>query len=151
MKVKGEGFTSETGSKEAEQIVSRNSGVFRSFEATIRECKSFVKSVDVSGQETEEERQKIIALVVVVRLLEITEAALLIMRNGMSNEANTMLRVFLDAYFVFANICSDTTFVVNYFKSDEHARLKLLNSFEKHDSELFKRINEYATEELNRT
>lgn len=147
-KVKGKGFTSGAGSKEAGRIISRNSGVFHSFEATIRECKSFIKSVEVNGQETEEDRQKIIALVAVVRLLEITEAALLIMRNGMSNEANTMFRVFLDAYFVFANICSDATFVANYLKSDEAARLKLLNSVEKHDSELFKRINEYATEEL---
>jgi len=32
MKVKGEGFTSKVGSKEAEQIVSRNSEVFRSFD-----------------------------------------------------------------------------------------------------------------------
>jgi hypothetical protein len=39
-------------------------------------------------------------------------------------------------------------FVANYFKSDEAARLKLLNSVEKHDSELFKKVNEYATEEI---
>jgi hypothetical protein len=116
VKVKGEGFTSEAGSKEAERIVSRHSGVFCSLETTIRECKSFVASVEVSEQETEEDRQKIIALVVFVRLLEITEAALLIMRNGMSNEADTMFRVFLDAYFVFANICSDASFCCQLFQ-----------------------------------
>ncbi len=46
MKVKGKGFTSGAGSKEAGRIISRNSGVFHSFEATIRECKSFIKSVE---------------------------------------------------------------------------------------------------------
>lgn len=84
-----------------------------------------------------------------VRVLEISEAILLVMRHGMSNEANTLFRVFLDAYFVLANVCSDTSFVTNYFKSDEAARLKILNAAKKHGSELFKAINEYATEALH--
>lgn len=70
------------------------------------------------------------------------------MKNGMSNEANTLFRVFLDAYFILANVCSDASFVANYFKSDEATRLKLLNSAKRHDSELFRRINEYGTEAL---
>jgi len=148
MNVEGQGFLSKDGSDKSTRIVERNSDVFSSFEKTIRDCKSFVLSANLEGQDTEKDRQKIIAIVVAIRLLEICEAALLILKNGMSNEADTLFRVFLDAYFVFANICKDPAFIVEYFRSDEAARLKLLNSAEKHKSELFKEINEYATREL---
>ncbi len=148
MNVEGDGFLSNDGSEKSARIVARNSGVFSSFEETIRDCKSFVLSTSMKGQDSEKNRQQIIAIVVAIRLLEICEAALLILKNGMSNEADTLFRVFLDAYFVFANICKDPGFIVEYFKSDEAARLKLLNSVEKHNSELFKEINEYATHEL---
>lgn len=145
MKIEGDGFLSESGQKKAQQIVARNDRVFRALERTISEVRSFVSLQEVREQDTEEEHQKIIALVLAARVLEISEASLLVMKNGMSNEANTLFRVFLDAYFVIGNVCSDASFVANYFKSDEAARLKLLNAAKKHDSELFKSINEYAS------
>lgn len=148
MKIEGDGFLSESGQEKSHEIVARNERVFRAFERTISEVRSFVSSQEVREQDTDEERQKIIALVLAARVLEISEAALLVMRNGMSNEANTLFRVFLDAYFVIGNVCSDASFVANYFKSDEAARLKLLNAAKKHDSELFKAINEYASKAL---
>ncbi len=148
MRIEGKGFLSSTGQDEARKIVARNAKVFQALESIITEFRDFASSQEVHEQDTEANRQKIIALVLAVRLLEISEAALLIMKNGMSNEANTMFRVFLDAYFVFANVCSDKSFVVNYFKSDEAARLKLLNSVKKHDSDLFNKVNAYASATL---
>jgi len=148
VRVSGDGFISDRGRREAERIASRHAAVFHQLEDTIGKCRTFVVSANITGQDTEEDRQKVIAVVLAVRLLEISEAALLVMKNGMSNEANTLFRVFLDAYFVFANICCDVKFSVDYFRSDEVARLKLLNSAEKHESELFRRINEYATDQL---
>ncbi len=148
MILKGNGFTSTEGRKKAKRIVKRHSKGFLLLESTLHDCRSFAKSISIRKQKTDEEKQKIIALVVFIRLLEITETALLVMKNGMSNEANTLFRVFLDAYFVFANICSDASFVASYITSDETMRLKLMNSVKKHDSDLFKKINEYATEEI---
>jgi hypothetical protein len=148
VKIIGEGFLSGTGQKEAQRLITCHPGVFHSLESTIATFRFFASSLEVLEQECDADRQKIIALVLAVRLLEISEAALLIMKNGMSNEANTMFRVFLDAYFVFANVCNDASFVINYFKSDEAARFKMLNSVKKHDSELFKKVNDYASESL---
>jgi hypothetical protein len=148
MKVRGEGFTSEKGKQEAEEILERHSLVFKELEAIIGACRAFVTSANITGQDTEQEKQRIIALVLGIRLLEISEAALLVIRSGMSNETNTLFRVFLDAYFVYANVCTDPGFIVGYFKSDEAARLNLMNSAKKHDSDLFKRINAYASDQL---
>ena len=148
MKVSGDGFISNQGRQESERILARHCLVFHQLEEIIGKCRAFVTAANITGQDTKEDRQKVIALVLAVRLLEITEAALLVMKSGMSNEANTLFRVFLDAYFVFANVCSDAGFIAGYLESDEAARLKLLNSVEKHDSELFRRINEYATDQL---
>lgn len=146
--IEGDGFFSELGQKAAHQIVSRHARSFCSLERTICELRSFISSQEMPEQKTEEDQQKIISLVLTTRILEISEAALLVMKNGMSNEANTLFRVFLDAYFVFGNICTDASFVANYFKSDESARLKLINAAKKHDSELFKSINGYASNTL---
>jgi len=124
VKIHGDGFLSEAGQEKARQIRVRNDRLFRALERSISEVRSFASSKDVCQQDTDRDRQKIIALVLAARVLEISEAALLVMKNGMSNEANTLFRVFLDAYFVFANVCSDPSFVSNYFKSDKTARLK---------------------------
>ena len=148
MKIKGDGFLSELGQKEAHQIVACNDRVFYSLECTISNLRSFASSREVHEQDTEEGRQKIIALVLTVRILEIAEAALLIMKSGMSNEADTLFRVLLDAYFVFGNVCSDASFVTIYFKSDDVTRLTLINAVKNHKSELFKGINEYASETM---
>lgn len=145
MQIDGDGFLSKVGQEKAHQICSRNDRVFRELECSIFHVRSFVSSQEVREQDNDEDRQKIIALVLAARVLEISEAALLVMKHGMSNEANTLFRVFLDAYFVIANVCSDASFVADYFKSDAEARLKLLNATRKHGSELFKEINEYAT------
>jgi hypothetical protein len=148
MKVSGDGFLTELGYEKSAEIVQRNSRVFDALEGNIRLCRSFVLSVDLEGQSTLKERQKIIAIVVAVRILEIAEAAFLILKNGLSNEADTLFRVFLDAYFVFANTCLDPEFVVEFFRSDEAARLKLMNAAGNHSSEIFKLLNEYAKPDL---
>lgn len=148
MKIKGNGFLSEEGMELSQEIVFKNSEKFEFLEFVLKKLREFILAEEITWQETEEEKQKIIALIVAVRVLEITEAALLIMKHGMNNEANSMFRVFLDAYFIIGNACNEKEFVANYFKSDTAARLKLLNSVEKHDSELFREINEYASKAL---
>ena len=148
MKASGDGFLTKNGSDKSAQIVERHLRVFEALDEIIKRCRSFVLSADMNGQDTTKDRQKIIAIVMAIRILEITEAAFLILKNGLSNEADTLFRVFLDAYFIFANICLDPEFVVEYFKSDEAARLKLMNAAGKHSSEFFKALNEYATPDL---
>jgi hypothetical protein len=148
VKVSGDGFLTQKGFNKSVQIVQRHSKVFNALEETIKRCRSFVLSANMNGQSTIKDRQKIIAIVLAIRILEITEAALLILKNGLSNEADTLFRVFLDAYFVFANTCLDPEFVIEYFRSDEAARLKLMNAAGKHSSEFFKALNEYATPDL---
>jgi len=148
VKITGNGFLSDDGIKSSSEIVRNNSDKFEFLEYLITELRKFVLSQEIDFQETEEQKQKLISIVVAVRLLEITEAAFLIMKHGMNNEANSLFRIFLDAYFIIANICSERSFVSNYFNSDTAARLKLLNSVEKHDTELFKEINEYASKAL---
>lgn len=149
MKVDGVGFLSQAGQEKARQIRARNNRVLRALQRSISAVRSFASAQEVSTQDADEDRQKIIALVLAARILEIAEAALLVMKNGMSNEANTLFRVFLDAYFIVANVCSDASFVAIYFKSEEAARLKLLNAAKKHESGLFEAINEYATSALH--
>lgn len=142
MKIQGDGFLSSKGQAEAQRIVAENQGGFEALWQSINALRSFAASCEVARQETKTEKQKAIALVLAARLLEVTEAAYVTLQHGMSTEANSLFRIFLDAYFVLGNLCSDPDFVAEYFKSDEADRLKLINSVRKHTDELFQQVND---------
>ena len=102
-----------------------------------------------SSQQTPEQRQRMIAFIVFIRLLEIVEALVILAAYGIKEELKSLFRIFLDAYFILANCCNDPSFIPVYFRTDEAARLKLAYVAEKYQqSELFKLVNEYATKEM---
>jgi len=101
----------------------------------------------VFRQDTPKEKQKVISMVVFVRLLEVIQAFIILASKGVSEELYSLFRIFLDAYFVLANCCSHPEFIPTYFQSDEQARLKILNSSLKYETELFKKTKEYALKE----
>tara|TARA_R110001599_G_scaffold87470_1_gene233321 strand:- start:1725 stop:2354 length:630 start_codon:yes stop_codon:yes gene_type:complete len=147
LKIQGDGFLSSKGQAEAQRIVAENQVGFEALRRSINAFRSFAVSCEVANQETKEEKQKAIALLLAARLLEVTEAAYIAMQHGMSTEANSLFRVFLDAYFVLGNVCTDPDFVATYFQSDEANRLKLINSARKHTDELFQQVNDDISEE----
>lgn len=146
MKIVGDGHLSTNGKALAKRLVEENRAGFDALSQSITEFRTFAASCEVEGQDSEEEKQKVIALILAARLLEVAEAAFIVMQHGMSTESNSLFRVFLDAYFVFGNVCSRQEFVAEYFKSDEADRLKLINASRKHSSGLFKPTNEGISE-----
>lgn len=146
MKIVGDGYLSTNGQALARMLVEENRAGFDALSRSITEFRAFAASREVEGQASEDEKQKVIALILAARLLEVAEAAFIVMQHGMSTEANSLFRVFLDAYFVFGNVCSRQDFVGEYFKSDEADRLKLINASRKHSSGLFKPANEGISE-----
>ena len=127
--------------------MAENQAGFEMLLRSIEALRSFAGSCEVAEQETKTDKQRVIALVLAARVLEVLEAAYVIMKHGMSTEANSLFRIFLDAYFVLANICSDPDFVVEYFQSDEADRLKLINAARKYTDELFRQVNEGISDE----
>jgi len=104
-----------------------------------------------SPHETPEEKQKVIALALLVRLIEVVESMVILASHGVRQELHTLFRVFLDAYFLLANVCSDPQFVPIYFRTDEPERLKLLNAAAQQDHELFAALNQCNNHELRTT
>lgn len=146
MQITTEGFLSKSSFELSRKICSEHDGVFRSLESVLEEIKRFASEQEITEQKTDEGRQRVIALVLLARIIEISEASLLVMKHGMSNETSSLFRVFLDAYFVFANVCNSANFIADYFKSDEEARLKLLNSAARRNSDIFAMVNEYGAQ-----
>lgn len=147
MKIVGDGFLSKNGQELASKIVSENQAGFDALLESIDAFRSFAASCEVKTQESSTDKQKIIALALSARILEITEAAYVVMQHGMSTEANSLFRIFLDAYFVLGNICSNADFVIEYFRSDDADRLKLINSARKHSDALFNQVNDGISQE----
>lgn len=147
LNIVGNGFLSENGRALAQEIVEGNQIGFEALARSIERFRSFAASCDVQQQESQTDKQRVIALLLAARLLEVSEAAYLVMQHGMSIEANSLLRVFLDAYFVFGNVCANAEFVAEYFNSDEANRLKLINAARKHSSDLFRPANEGVSDE----
>lgn len=148
MKVQGKGFLESALPDLSETVPDANEAQY----ALLREVVGFAESLKeqfiVPGQKTPEEKQQTIAFVVFIRLLELVEALVILASHGVKEELKSLFRIFLDAYFVLANCCTDPNFIPTYFKTDEPARLKLLNVAGKYDSELFRLINEYVTAEV---
>lgn len=147
MEIVGDGFVK----KDIHQVVlpeGTNDELFTLFREVIFYSESFKKELHVEGQETPEEKQKIIAIVVFVRLLDVVQSGFILACHGVNEELKSLFRIFLDSYFVMANCCKNPDFISTYFLSDEPARLKLMNSTAKHKNELFKQVNQYGTEEI---
>ncbi len=83
-------------------------------------------------------------------MLEIIQSFIILANRGFHQELRSLFRIFLDAYFVLANCCTDSGFIPIFFLSDERARLKILNSSLKYESELFKKTKEYAQKERDK-
>lgn len=145
MKVIGDGFTSELGQAQAKKIFEHHHSIFNEIETIIQECTNFLISIDLDKKDN----QKIISLILFIRLIEATESATLLAKNGLSQDVNSLFRIFLDAYFILANVCKDSNFISEYFSSDLPHRLKFMNAIEKQkNSEIFERANKYATTEI---
>jgi|GEM_PF-2547123 len=89
-------------------------------------------------------KQKITAVVLLLRLIDLTESILVLATGRPQQELKSLFRIFLEAYFIFGNVCLDADFVPIYFQTDEVNRLRLLNAGERHSHELFENLNRYA-------
>jgi hypothetical protein len=148
MKVLGTGFLSKEGIDQAQQLQKDLAQVLRLTERAIELCHNCMAGVSVPKQVTPEEKQRVIACVVLARLLEISEAVVLLARGGFSVEVESNLRNFLEAFFIFGNVCKDPDFVPEYFSTDLAIRQKIINQAMKHTGAPFISTKEYATDEV---
>lgn len=148
MKVIGTGFLSKEGIEQAQQLQRNFAQVLTLTQRAIELCHNGIAGVSVPSQETPEEKQRVIACVVLARLLEISEAVIHLARGGFSVEVESNLRNFLDAYFIFGNVCKDPEFVPQYFHTDLAIRLKIINGAINHSGAPFISTKEYATDEV---
>lgn len=147
--IEGSGFITEETEKRLLSLPDINRDLVVTGLATLRFANELATTAPAHvPHESPEEKQKVIALVLLVRLIEIVESIFILSAYGVRQELKTLFRVFLDAYFLIANVCSDPQFLQVYFRTDEPNRLKLLNAAARHDHKLFEKVNQYATEEV---
>lgn len=148
MKIIGNGFLSINGQAEAKQLVVGLQPQIDLVTKAVSLCQNGLESATINGQSTSVEKQKVIACVILARLLEISESMILLARNGFSVEVTASLRNFLEAYFIFGNVSKNPSFVPQYINSDLKAREKLINAVVKHKTVWFEPVNQYATAEV---
>ncbi len=147
IRIEGDGFISGKCLKSFQQNSEINTELFDILVELNDFSEELKNEFVVFRHDTPEEKQKVISMVVFIRILEIIQASIILVSKGVREELHSLFRIFLDAYFVLANCCSDPDFIPTYFQSDECARLKILNSSLKYETELFKRTKEYAMKE----
>ena len=147
--IEGNGFLTEQIKKSLRELPIDSAALAAVVTSTIEFANKLARDLPVYWpHETPQERQKVIALALLIRLVEIVESILILSAFGVRQELKTLFRVFLDAYFLIANVCSDPEFVAIYFRTDEPERLKLLNVAARQDHELFSAVREYASDEI---
>ena len=147
--LEGNGFITDALKKRLLGRPGINRGLIEVVISTVRFANDLAANLDAyAPHETPVEKQRVVALIILVRLLEIVESMVILAAYGVRQELQTLFRVFLDAYFLLANVCSDPEFVPVYMRTDGPERLKLLNAATKHDHPLFAELNDYNTEEV---
>lgn len=148
MQIRGSSFVTDD---VVDRLTSRsniNRLLVRAFADALHFSNELLSQLTVPRQESSEEKQRVIALFMLVRLVEIAESTFILAAHGVREDLHSLFRIFLDAYFLIANVCSDPGFVPVYFRTDEPARLKLMKAGSRRDDALFKQLNDYATAEL---
>ena len=148
VQIRGDGFLTDDVVRRLATRPGVNEALVHAVADTVQFATTLLSRVSMSRQETAEEKQKIIALVMLVRLVEVAESIFILAAHGIRQELHSLFRIFLDAYFLLANVFSDPGFVPVYFRTDAHARLKLMRAASRRDDELFKELNDYATAEV---
>lgn len=148
MKIVGDGFLSSRGVADAKHINKKISSIIELVQETIRLCDSSLAKNDITSQENDIEKQKAISSVMLARLLEISESIVLLANAGFSTEVTAGLRNFLEAYFIFGNLCSNTEFVKEYFKTDLKMRQKIINAAMQSKNDIYDMVKSYATEDV---
>jgi hypothetical protein len=148
MKIIGNGFLSIQGQVEAKRLSTILTPLLDIVEEAINLCHSGLSSVLIFSQVTEVEKQRAISCVMLARLLEISESMVMLSKAGFSVEVMASMRNFLDAYFIFGNVCKNPSFIPQYFNTDLKAREKLIKVADKHKEALFEQIKNYASDEV---
>jgi Family of unknown function (DUF5677) len=148
MKIEGNGFLGSDLPNIEQTVPGASRALFQVLFDLCTLAEQLKSDLVIEGQESAEEKQKVIAAIFFIRLVEIVQSVVILAAHGVREELNSMFRIFLDAYFVFANCCTSADFIPTYFRTDLPARLKLLNSVAKHQTALFALVNEYATAEI---
>lgn len=148
MKLVGTGFNSVEGQAQAQQLQVQLRPLLEIVQQAVDLCHGGLASAKVDNQVTDVGQQKVIACVVLARLLEIGEAMVVLAKGGFSVETTSTFRTFLDAYFIFGAVCNDTSFLPRYFNSDLIARDKLMSASSRYSAAPFQLINRYASEEI---
>lgn len=99
-------------------------------------------------QEDLEGNQKVVALTLLVRLIDIFESIVILSAHGVGQELHSLFRVFLDAYFLAENVCADASFVATYINTDVVNRRRLINAARQSPHEFFRELNAYATDDI---
>jgi len=118
--------------------------LFRFVERIRTRLVEFSGTLEVNGQQSAEDKQRALALILVARLSEVIEGFLVVARLGMSMNSKSIFRDLLDAYFVFACNAQNLDFCRRYFLSDHRARLKLMNVAARSNSSLFDAVKAYV-------
>lgn len=147
--IEGTGFVNEEIEERLLSFPAINRNLVNVVISTVRFANEIALNLPVyAPSETPKDKQNVIALALLIRLIDIVESIMILSAYGVRQEMKTLFRVFLDAYFLIANVCSDPEFVGVYFRADMPERLKMLKAGTKNDHPLFDELKHYATDEF---
>jgi len=88
-----------------------------------RECHAFLNGCTVTISDT----KQLTSIVLFARLMELYQAVLLIVDRGSRSGTRVLFRAFLEAFFHFAAIHNDSSYLDEYLDQFEHERKSLIN------------------------
>ena len=147
MKIVGDGFTSPLGIALAKQCVKKIGPQLEFAQDVVTLCQASFQETNVGDQHSKSGKQRIIACVLLARILETAEAIICLSRSGFGTEVNPLFRVFIESYFIFGNVCKKAEFLSEYMATDLLNRQTIINAAIKRNHPIFRSLKAYATKD----
>src|ERR1700675_4241592 len=122
------GYLSQQAAKFKEAARQKQTAYFELFE----ELNSFSQEKKFKVQVDNKNGQQVLATNVFVRILNGAQAVYILCGYGLAQEAQVVLRSFLEGLIILAKIVSDESFVQTYVWEDELNRVQLMEAAKKH-------------------
>lgn len=134
--------------EEAEAFAKKNEKTHKAWFDICNELNELAQETKYEFQIHNQNGQEVVVTCLFIRVLNDFQSIVILTKRGLLPEAKVILRSLLTAFFKLKSCSEDPQFYLEYIKSDDARRLKILNTARGSQNNALKRLREYATDEV---
>jgi len=137
-----EGYLSEDVLAIKRELISRNKGIF----AFVKEINIYCHKIRSKLVADNSEGKEVVAACLCIKIMNGQQAAIILCEMGLTYEAEIVMRAVFEAMVILLNIVNKEGFLVEYAKSDDIDRKKLMKGVQRNNAPFFEEVKKIGIE-----